>query len=156
VDLRVDDLSRPEIVALLVEHRRRMFLYSPPEDVHALDLDGLRQPDITLWSAWREGQLAGCGALRELDPAHGEIKSMRTADAFLRQGVGAAVLEHILGEARRRGYRRLSLETGKQDAFAPARALYARFGFTACGRFGDYPEGDTTSHFMTREIGAHG
>jgi putative acetyltransferase len=154
VEIRVDDLSGPEIVALLVEHRRRMFLHSPPEDVHALDLEGLRQPDITLWSAWRDGKLAGCGALRELDPAHGEIKSMRTADAFLRQGVAARLLEHILGEARRRGYRRLSLETGKQDAFAPARALYARHGFQPCGRFGDYPEGDSSSYYMTREIGA--
>jgi putative acetyltransferase len=154
MDIRADDLSSPEIIALLVEHRRRMFLHSPPQDVHALDLDGLRRPDITLWSAWRDAQLAGCGALRELDPAHGEIKSMRTADAFLRQGVGAAILVHIMGEARRRGYRRLSLETGKQDAFAPARALYARHGFHPCGRFGDYPEGDTSSYFMTLEIGA--
>src|SRR4051812_6566391 len=132
--IRVDDIKGPEIVALLVEHRRRMFLHSPPEDVHALDLDGLRRPDITLWSAWRGSQLVGCGALRELDPAHGEIKSMRTVDGELRTGVASKIVNHIMEEARRRGYRRLSLETGKQDAFAPARALYARHGFHACGR----------------------
>ena len=105
---------------------------SPPKSVHALDIDGLRQPEITFWTAWSEAELLGCGALKELDPAHGEIKSMRTAATHRRKGVGRAMLQHIVAEARRRSYARLSLETGSMRAFEPARKLYESFGFTYC------------------------
>jgi putative acetyltransferase len=125
-----------------------MFLHSPPESVHALDLEALRRPEITFWTAWQAGELLGCGALKALDAAHGEIKSMRTAKRHLRKGVAAALMRHILREARERGYRRLSLETGSPDAFLPARAMYERFGFEECGPFGDYVE-DPYSVFMT-------
>ncbi len=151
MDIRIDDLSAAEIRALLQEHLDSMKLYSPPESIHALDLAALRQPQITFWTAWEKDELFGCGALKELDPRHGEIKSMRTAAAHLRQGVAAALLNHILGEARQRGYRRLSLETGSHPAFAPARSLYASFGFIPCGPFADYRL-DPYSVFMTREL----
>src|SRR5436309_8751128 len=149
--IELDDLSRPEIAELLKEHLASMFVYSPPESVHALPIEGLRSPDITFWSVWENGKLIGCGALKELDPQHGEIKSMRTASAHRRKGVAAALLEHILEEAKRRNYQRVSLETGSMDAFAPAHRLYARFGFKECGPFADYVE-DPNSLFMTREL----
>jgi len=151
MDIRVDDLSGPEIAQLLQEHLRSAALHSPPESVHALDLEALRKPEITVWSAWQDSQLLGCGALKELDPHHGEIKSMRTASAHLRKGVAAGLMRHILEEARRRRYRRLSLETGSMAAFAPAHSLYARFGFEPCRPFADYVE-DPYSVFMTREL----
>jgi putative acetyltransferase len=151
VHVETDDLSGPEIRALLEEHLRGMRSLSPPESVHALDIEGLRRPEITFWTVWGGGELLGCGALKELDPKHAEIKSMRTAAAHLRKGVAAHLLEHILGEAARRGYARLSLETGSQEGFEPARRLYARFGFTYCGPFADYVE-DPNSVFMTREL----
>lgn len=151
MDIRLDDLSSPGIAQLLHEHLQSMHLLSPPESVHALDLEGLRQPEITFWSAWREAELLGCGALKELDRRHGEIKSMRTATVHLRKGVAAGLLRHILEEAKRRAYRRLSLETGSMAAFAPARGLYSRFGFEPCGPFADYAE-DPNSVFMTREL----
>ena len=151
MDVRVDDLSSPEIVRLLQEHLHSMALHSPPESVHALDLDGLRKPEVTFWGVWQNSELMGCGALKELDPRHGEIKSMRTVSVHLRKGVAARLLRHILAEARRRSYQRLSLETGSMDAFAPARSLYAGFGFRPCGPFADYIE-DPYSVFMTREI----
>lgn len=149
VQIRLDDLSGPEIRALLEEHLRSMHSLSPPESVHALDLDGLRQPEITFWTVWSGNELLGCGALKELDPRHGEIKSMRTAQAHLRKGVARAMLEHIIREAKRRSYARLSLETGSMKAFEPAQRLYARFGFTHCPPFADYAE-DPNSVFMTR------
>ena len=149
MEIRADDLSGPEIAELLLEHRREMFLHSPPESVHALPLEGLRAPEISFWSAWEGDELLGCGALKELDPRHGEIKSMRTVLAHLRKGVAAALLRHIVAEAQRRGYERLSLETGSMAAFAPARALYQRHGFHECGPFADYRE-DPNSVFMTR------
>ena len=151
MDLRSDDLSGPEIHALLQEHLRNMAELSPPESIHALDLDGLRRPDVSFWTLWQQGQLLGCGALREIDPAHGEIKSMRTADAHRRKGAAARMLQHLLDEAGRRGYRRLSLETGSMAGFAPARALYARFGFVECAPFADYAE-DPNSVFMTLRL----
>src|SRR5437899_7544680 len=112
-----DDLSRPEIAELLKEHLASMFVHSRPESVHALPIEGLRSPDITFWSVWENGELLGCGALKELDPRHGEIKSMRTAAAHLRKGVARAVLYHIIVEAKRRGYRRLSLENRSMAGF---------------------------------------
>jgi len=150
--IRIDDLAGPEVRALLEEHLRSMFQISPPESVHALDLDGLRQPDITFWTAWSARELLGCGALKELTPLHGEIKSMRTTAAHRRKGVARAMLEHIIAEARRRDYARLSLETGTQPAFEPARRLYRSFGFEHCPPFADYTE-DPNSCFMTRVLG---
>lgn len=149
--IRVDDLTGPEIRALLEEHLRSMYELSPPESVHALDLAGLRRPEITFWTAWEEGALLGCGALKELDPAHGEVKSMRTVSSQRRRGVGRAMLAHIIAEARARAYARLSLETGSMAAFLPARRLYESFGFTYCAPFADYAA-DPNSVFMTRTL----
>ena len=151
MEIRVDDLQGPEIAKLLQEHLDSMRLLSPPESVHALDLTKLRQPDITFWCGWQGTELLGCGALKELAPDHGEIKSMRTAAAHLRKGVAAKMLKHIIDEAQRRNYRRLSLETGTVQAFAPAQQLYSRLGFQACGPFGSYVE-DTHSLFMTKAL----
>ncbi|PPJ42414.1 MULTISPECIES: GNAT family N-acetyltransferase [unclassified Pseudoxanthomonas] len=145
------DLRHPAVIALLQEHLDWMHRISPPESVHALDLDALRQPDIAFWTLWDGETLTGCGALRVLDATHGEVKSMRTAQTHLRRGVAATMLEHLLAEARGRGYTRLSLETGSMDYFAPARALYARAGFLPCAPFGDYAE-DPNSVFMTRAL----
>ncbi|MBT2303151.1 GNAT family N-acetyltransferase [Variovorax paradoxus] len=149
--IEIDDLSRPEIHALLDEHLQNMYAVSPPESVHALDLAKLRQPGITFWSAWKGSLLLGCGALKELDAEHGEIKSMRTPNALRRQGAGRAILAHIIEVARSRGYRRLSLETGSQEAFEPAHQLYESFGFARSGPFGDYAE-DPHSVFMTMRL----
>jgi len=151
MDIRVDDLSGPEIIHLLHEHLQSVALHSPPESVHALDLEALRKPDITFWSVWQDAELMGCGAIKELDSRHGEIKSMRTASLHLRKGVAARLMRHILEEAKRRSYERLSLETGSVDAFVPARKLYASFGFKPCGPFANYVE-DPYSVFMTREM----
>jgi putative acetyltransferase len=150
--IRLDDLAGPEIRSLLEEHLRSMHELSPPESVHALDLAALRKPEIAFWTAWSRGELLGCGALKELDPTHGEVKSMRTASARRRTGVGRAMLTHIILEARTRSYARLSLETGSMEAFAPARRLYESFGFTSCAPFADYTE-DPNSVFMTRTLG---
>jgi putative acetyltransferase len=149
MDIRIDDLEGAEIRALLAEHLHSMHQLSPPESVHALDVAALRRPEITFWTLWDGGALLGCGALKELTRSHGEIKSMRTASAHRRKGVARAMLEHIIAEARRRSYDRLSLETGSAPAFAPARNLYERFGFTYCPPFGDYLE-DPNSVFLTR------
>jgi putative acetyltransferase len=151
VHIELDDLSRPEIAELLKEHLAASFLHSPPESVHALSIEGLRSPDITFWSVWENGELLGCGVLKELDSEHGEIKSMRTASAHLRKGVARAVVRQIIAEAKRRGYRRLSLETGSMAAFEPARQLYAACGFTYCEPFGDYAK-HPNSVFMTMEL----
>ena len=147
--IEIDDLSAEDTIALLKQHLTSMASQSPPESVHALDLDELRSSDITFWSARDEGhRLMGCGALKQLTPVHAEIKSMRTADDFLRKGVAATLLEHVLKEARKRNYQRLSLETGSMESFLAARMLYERFGFTECEPFADYVE-DPHSTFMT-------
>jgi putative acetyltransferase len=151
--IRRDDLTGPDIIQLLREHLQGVAQHSPPESIHALDLDDLRRPDITFWSVWSDGQLMGCGALKELDRRHGEIKSMRTSASHLRKGVAARLIQHILDEAGRRGYERVSLETGSMEGFAPARRLYARFGFVMCGPFTGYVE-DPNSVFMTRALQA--
>lgn len=151
MDIRIDDLKGPETTALLLEHLRWMSRTSPPESRHALSLEGLRQPDITCWSAWEGPELAGFGALKELDARHGEIKSMRTASGFLRRGVAAGLLEHMIEEARRRSYDRLSLETGSMEYFDAARKLYSKFGFEYCAPFADYIE-DPNSVFMTKKL----
>jgi putative acetyltransferase len=151
MEIRPDDLAGAEIRALLAEHLRNMHEHSPPESVHALDLTGLLRPEISFWTVWSRGELLGCGALKELSPAHGEIKSMRTASAHRRKGVARAMLEHLIAEARRRAYARLSLETGSMAAFEPARRLYESFGFQYCPPFGDYRE-DPNSVFLTRNF----
>ena len=151
MDIKIDDLKGSEIYELLQEHLRSMARHSPPESVHALDIEALRKPEITFWTVWENGELLGCGALKELDAQHAEIKSMRTSSSHLRRGVAKNLLNHILEEAKRRGYRRLSLETGSAAAFEPARQLYADFGFTYCEPFADYVE-DPYSVFMTREL----
>ena len=149
MEIRLDDLRGPEIAHLLQEHLDEMAIHSPPESRHALNLDGLRVPEVTFWSVWEGDDLMGCGALKELTPVHGEIKSMRTTYAHRGKGVAAAMVRHILAEAERRGYQRLSLETGAMAAFAPAHALYTRFGFQPCAPFANYRE-DPNSLFMTR------
>ena len=151
IAIRVGGLDDPRVVALLHEHLAGMHALSPPESIHALDLDGLRHPDITFWTAWRDGVLLGCGALKQLDVAHGEVKSMRTVTTHRRSGVGATMLAHIVDEARRRGYRRISLETGSMEGFSPARRLYERTGFGYCAPFADYIE-DPNSVYMTRAL----
>lgn len=151
MDIRRDDISAPEVRALLTEHLQSMHRLTPPGSVHALNLEGLRKPEVSFWTAWSGADLLGCDALKELDPFHGEVKSMRTASTHLRQGVGQAMLAHILAEAKRRRYRRLSLETGSQAGFEPARRLYERFGFEPCPPFDGYRE-DPNSVFMTRLI----
>lgn len=148
----IDDLTGPAIAELLNEHLRDMYATSPAESVHALDLEKLRKPGITFWSVWDNHQLMGCGALKELDPTHAEIKSMRSSNRFRGQGAGKKMLEHILQVATERQYQRLSLETGPQDFFIPARKLYERYGFEYCGPFGDYVE-DPYSVFMTKALG---
>jgi putative acetyltransferase len=151
MNIKVDDLTGPEIQQLLREHLADMRRTSPPESVHALDLDGLRKPEITFWTAWNGSELLGCGALKELSAQHGEIKSMRTVSAHRHEGVASSLLSRILEEASRRNYKRVSLETGSMGFFAPARSLYAKFGFKKCGPFADYVE-DSNSVYMTREL----
>jgi putative acetyltransferase len=151
MDIQRDDLTDPDVIALLEEHLRCMAEVSPPESRHALDVDGLRQPDVTFWSIWDGRKLAGCAALKELDERHGEIKSMRTAYEYQRQGVASRLLQHLIDEGRRRGYHHLSLETGSMEYFDPARSLYARFGFSSCAPFASYGE-DPNSTFMTKRL----
>ena len=136
--IEIDDLTRPAIHDLLDEHLRSMRALSPPESVHALDLEKLRQPDITFWTAWDGEQLLGCGALKQLDAKAGEVKSMRTPEALRGRGAGRALLAHIVGVAQSRDYATLSLETGSTPEFMPAQKLYESFGFARCGPFGDY------------------
>ena len=136
--IEVDDLSRPQVQALLTEHLEDMHATSPAESVHALDLSGLRGPDVTVWTGWDEEVLLGIAALKELSRDHGELKSMRTTGAARGQGVASRLLAHALDDARRRGIARVSLETGTQDYFAAARRLYVRHGFVECPPFGDY------------------
>lgn len=149
MDISLDDPMRADVLALLEEHLEDMYATSPAESVHALDPASL--VELSFWTLRRDGALLGCAALKQLDPVHGEVKSMRTATAARRQGVAAALLDHVLAQARARGFFRLSLETGTQDFFAPARRLYASRGFVECGPFGSYAL-DPHSVFMTREL----
>ena len=151
LQIREDDLTGKEIAHLLGEHLEDMHEITPPESVHALDLEGLRSPDITFWSAWERDELLGCGALKELDSRSGEVKSMRTANAHRGKGVGSKILEHIMKEAKRRAYDCLNLETGSMPEFAPARALYTRYGFEYRGPFAEYID-DPNSVFMTKNL----
>jgi putative acetyltransferase len=149
--IEIDDPARPDVYALLDEHLRNMHELSPPESVHALDVSGLQSPDVTFWSVREGSLLLGCGAIKELGPEHGEIKSMRTPAALRGRSAGRAVLNHILVEARQRGYKRLSLETGPAETFNAAHRLYESVGFQHCGPFGDYKL-DPYSVFMTLEL----
>lgn len=151
MEIRLDDLRGSEIAELIGEHLHSMTLHSPPESIHALDLEKLRQPDISFWSAWEGTELLGCVALKELDPQHGEVKSMKTSSKHLRKGVARNLLEHLIAEAKKRGYKRLSLETGSMEAFEAAKRLYVLFGFGYCDPFADYKE-DPNSVFMTKEL----
>ncbi|MGS0727548.1 GNAT family N-acetyltransferase, partial [Shewanella sp. 0m-11] len=121
MQIKTGQLDNVQVLELLAAHHEDMASHSPPESVHALDVSGLEAEDVTFWSLWLEDELAGCGALKQLDRTHGEIKSMRTSNKFLRQGVGQMLLDHIISEARLRGYQRLSLETGSMAAFIPAK-----------------------------------
>ena len=152
MEIREGGLSEPAVETMLRAHFEQMLTHSPEGSCHFLDLDGLRGRDVTLWSAWDGDTVLGCGALREIDPRHGEIKSMRTAPFMLRRGVGAAILKTILATARERGYVRLSLETGSGPAFEPAHQLYRLFGFSDCPAFADYADDDPFSRFMTRVL----
>ncbi|WP_433582901.1 GNAT family N-acetyltransferase [Paenibacillus amylolyticus] len=151
MEIKVDDLSGGQVKALIAEHLQGMAADSPPESIHALNLDGLKKPEITFWCAWEGDDLLGCGAIKELDPEHAELKSMRTASAHLRKGVARKILAHILDVAVDRGYKRISLETGSMDSFIPARKLYEDFGFEYCEPFADYIL-DPNSTFMTKTI----
>jgi putative acetyltransferase len=142
-----DDVSRPQVIALIEHHLRSLHEISPPGSVFALDLSGLRHPAVTFWTAWEDDELLGMGGLKELDPTAGEIKSMRTAPTAMRGGVGKAILDHILSEARERGYHRVNLETGNTTPFAPAWRLYQRAGFVDCGPFGDYTDTSFSRYF---------
>ena len=151
MEIRLDDLGGPEIAAFLDEHIEEMKAVTPPESIHALNLDGLRNPAVTVWTVWEGDDLIACGALMTLDTDHVEIKSMRTSAAWRGQGVASALLAHVLGEARRRGCRRVSLETGSMAHFEPARRFYLKHGFDYCEPFSTY-ENDPNSVFMTMEL----
>jgi putative acetyltransferase len=151
MEIRIDDLTGPEIQSLLEEHLKFTYETTPPESIHALQLDELRKPEITFWTAWEDGELMGCGALKALGFGEGEIKSMNTSSRHRRKGVASRMLEHIIAEARSRSYTRLSLETGSQPAYAPARQLYASLGFSECAPFADYTD-DPNSIYMTIDL----
>jgi putative acetyltransferase len=151
VRIVIDDLSGPEIAAFLDEHVREMRSLTPLESKHALDLDGLRAPEVTFWSVLDGDTLVGCGAIKRLDAGHAEVKSMRTAPRRKRSGVASLLLGHIIAEATRMGFARLSLETGTGEHFLPARKLYEKFGFGYCEPFADYRL-DPHSAYMTRVL----
>ena len=142
-----------QVVGLLHGHLDEMAAFSPPGCVHALDLEGLQTADVTFYTVWEGEVLVGCGALKELEGGDGEIKSMRTASEYLRQGIGRMMVEYLLQEARKRGYTRVSLETGNTEYFQAAHALYRGFGFEACEPFADYAENDF-SQCMTLKLDA--
>ena len=151
MQIRLDDLSGGEVIALLQEHLADMYATSPPESVHALDVEALKAKNIRFFSAWQDNTLAGCVAIKALDNQLAELKSMRTATAFRGKGVGQALLQFVIDHAKAQGFSALNLETGTQDYFAAARSLYRKFGFTDCGPFGQYKL-DPHSHFMTLSL----
>lgn len=151
MEIKIDDLSGSEIAEFLKDHIKEMKSVSPPESKHALDLAGLRKPEITFWTVWDDSRLIGCGAMKELDASHAEIKSMRTATAYRGKGIASMLLQHILNEAKLRGYRRISLETGSMPFFQPARNLYEKYGFKNCAPFATYKE-DPNSIFMAKDL----
>jgi putative acetyltransferase len=149
--IAIDDPRRDDVRALLERHLAFAKAVTPPEDVHALELDGLLDASVTFFSLRDDGRLLGVGAIKQLDPSHAELKSMHTVAEARRRGVGRAIVEHLLAVAAERGVSRVSLETGAMDAFAPARSLYASMGFEPCGPFGDYAP-SANSAFMTRVL----
>ena len=151
MEIRIDDLKGKEVALLLQEHHEDMLEHTPAESVHALDLTGLQAPDVTFWSAWIDGELAGCGAIKIIAAGHAELKSMRTSSSHLRQGVAQRLLTHILTAAKGQGITEVSLETGTPDSFIPAQKLYRDFGFSECAPFADYRE-DPYSLYMTKTI----
>jgi putative acetyltransferase len=152
--IEVDDLSRPQVLALLEEHLRSMYEITPPEHVFAFDASRLRAPSVVFWTAWEDDLLLGCAALHELSPTQGEVKSMRTPANLRGRGAARALLEHILAVSRQRGYRELLLETGSDPAFIPAQTLYRSVGFRECGPFGAY-RCSPYSVFMSLRLGAN-
>jgi putative acetyltransferase len=151
MQIRIDDLTSPQVAQLLSEHLDDMKRTSPPESFHALDLGKLKEPSVTFWTAWEGSDLAGCGAIRELEPTHAEIKSMRTAKPFRGQGVASLILKTMMEHAKTRNYHRLSLETGTGEFFEPAHHFYKKFGFEYCEPFSNYKP-DAFSAFMTIEL----
>ncbi|OUS24463.1 GNAT family N-acetyltransferase [Thalassotalea sp. 42_200_T64] len=151
MQIKQGGLTTDAVITLLTEHHQDMLQHSPAESVHALDLTALQAENISFWSMWSNADLAGCGALQELDIDHAEIKSMRTAKGHLRKGVAENMLRHILLEAKKRGYRKVSLETGTQPAFLPAQRLYLKFGFQVCPPFANYQD-DPYSTFMSKSL----
>ena len=147
----VDDLTSPEIAAFLEEHIEEMREVTPPQSKHALDLPGLQKPEVTFWTMMDGDVIAATGVMKAFDAEHAEVKSMRTRPTLKRQGIATTMLQHIISEARKRGFKRLSLETGSFEFFAPARALYEKNGFGYCGPFGDYEE-DPNSVYMTLKL----
>ncbi len=151
MEIIVDDLQGGEVISLLEEHLADMYATSPPESVHALDVDALKSPQITFFSGWKDGQLMGCVAIKQLDESHVELKSMRTCHHARKAGVASQLLQHALNVSAERGYNRISLETGAEDYFIAARNLYEKFGFNYCEPFASY-EPDPNSKFMTCEL----
>jgi putative acetyltransferase len=151
MEIKLDDLSGGEVITLLEEHLADMYATSPAESVHALDVNALKDPAITFYSCWRNEELLGCAALRELSANHVELKSMRTASNARNLGVASSLMQHLLIVVAERNYQQISLETGSMDFFKPARALYKKFGFEYCGPFGDY-QLDENSRFMMRKV----
>lgn len=151
ITISLGDLTHPSVITLLKAHLADMYATSPPQSVHALDLSKLQQPDITFWCAKNTNNILGCIALKEIDKTHGEIKSMRTNEAARGNGVATALLQHVLNEAKNRAYSRLSLETGSQSFFHPARNLYQKHGFSYCEPFADY-QADENSVFMSKQL----
>ena len=147
----IDDLSGKEIAEFLEEHINDMKAVSPPESKHALNLEGLRKAEITFWTVMDGEKIGGCGAIKELNKQHAEIKSMRTSTSLRGKGIAAMLLNHIINESKLRGYQRLSLETGSMAFFDPARKLYTKFSFNYCSPFASYKE-DVNSVFMTKEL----
>ncbi|OCH15951.1 acetyltransferase [Aliivibrio sp. 1S165] len=152
MDIKIDDLNGGEVVQLLKEHLEDMYATSPPESVHALDVNALKVPEITFFSCWEDDQLLGCAAIKELDSNDAELKSMRTANNARNLGVGTLLLKHVLKVSSDKGYNKISLETGSQEFFKPARNLYEKFGFQYCAPFADYKP-DPHSQFMSCTLG---
>ncbi|HCE1804943.1 TPA: GNAT family N-acetyltransferase [Vibrio parahaemolyticus] len=146
--IEIDNLERPQVLALLEEHLQDMYATSPPESVHALDVSKLKLPSITFWTGWDGEQLLGCVAMSQLEDGHAELKSMRTTPSARKQGVASRLLNHVIEQAKHQGMQRLSLETGSMAFFEPAHRLYEKHGFEYCEPFGDY-QPDPNSRFMT-------
>ncbi|EMI4391942.1 GNAT family N-acetyltransferase [Vibrio parahaemolyticus] len=149
--IEIDNLERPQVLALLEEHLQDMYATSPPESVHALDVSKLKLPSITFWTGWDGEQLLGCVAMSQLEDGHAELKSMRTTPSARKQGVASRLLNHVIEQAKHQGIQRLSLETGSMTFFEPAHRLYEKYGFAYCEPFGDY-QPDPNSRFMTLSL----